>query len=485
MNYTNLNISDSTHQFKYIIEKQDDNKLKQKFSVYDIDGIYHCGKDGETSFVVDNKEYWENRTVADPVYVTRTAVPTCRMNVYFPQFSVDTYERNVKYVININTWIRGRNITLFSTVVDRNGIEAIPTGPHKFLNNIYYEYISFIMPDPYYVIYGSEWSDFRNIIAEGGAEGMLNEGGSNLQISLCPVEDVNGVWIKMTGYVEAQSAMLLTDNIDDYMSCVITTNVKEPTESPSINCNVLFNKTYESLEDYLYETYRISADMVKTRFALVVKDKNDVYNYIESVEDGIVSSHSFTLHYDSWRDYRDGLTISVLFTLLDAEDEELETEWISIMSNNLFLDKDLFRYFVGENEITHVELKDIKMEIHQIDVVNKVQTNVVSMERPDDYKANIIKPVFFRVSDSRNITIHPAVTENICINLDAYKNKVNAFTLKIKDWTFVEIGRVPAGIIFKVVGEKIDVASSDTTGTYYILNDEGELVTTGNYTTVL
>ena len=124
------------------------------------------------------------------------------------------------------------------------------------------------------------------------------------------------------------------------------------------------------------------------------------------------------------------------------------------------------------------------MNNYNIDVVNKVVNNVVSVERPDDYKANIIKPVFFKVQDAFNITIHPAVTENICINLDAYKNKVNVFSIKIGDQTFNEIGRTANGVIFKIVGVNIEANNGDT-GTYYILNDVGELVTTGQYNTVM
>ena len=38
-----------------------------------------------------------------------------------------------------------------------------------------------------------------------------------------------------------------------------------------------------------------------------------------------------------------------------------------------------------------------------------------------------------RVKDSQDLLIHPQVTENICINLDSYKTKVDSFVLKIGD----------------------------------------------------
>jgi hypothetical protein len=105
---------------------------------------------------------------------------------------------------------------------------------------------------------------------------------------------------------------------------------------------------------------------------------------------------------------------------------------------------------------------------------------VVSVERPNDYKSNIVKPIFVKVQDAGAIRLHRSVTENISINLDAYKNKVNAFVLKIGDMNFYEIGRINSGIIFKVIGTNLP----DVDGFYYILNENGELVTTGKYSIV-
>lgn len=102
------------------------------------------------------------------------------------------------------------------------------------------------------------------------------------------------------------------------------------------------------------------------------------------------------------------------------------------------------------------------------------------MERPDDYKANIIKPVFFRSRDLGNLIVHPEVTEQICINLDAYKSKVNSFILQLEGISFPEQGRTAAGVIFKIIGNRLP--KSKTSGLYYILSQDSELVTTGKYT---
>lgn len=94
--------------------------------------------------------------------------------------------------------------------------------------------------------------------------------------------------------------------------------------------------------------------------------------------------------------------------------------------------------------------------------------------------ANIIMPVFFRSRDLGNTEIHNEVTENICINLDAYKNKVQYFIIRIGDYSSQEIGRNNSGVIFQIIGPKI---GNKEKGLYYILNEKGEVVTTGNYFT--
>jgi hypothetical protein len=120
------------------------------------------------------------------------------------------------------------------------------------------------------------------------------------------------------------------------------------------------------------------------------------------------------------------------------------------------------------------------MEIKKFDVVNIIENKVVSVERPQDYKTNVVKPIFVKVQDTDTIRLHRNVTENISINLDAYKNKVSSFVIKIGDMNYYEIGRINSGIVFKIVGSSLP----ENDGIYYILNESGELVTSGKYNVV-
>ena len=126
-------------------------------------------------------------------------------------------------------------------------------------------------------------------------------------------------------------------------------------------------------------------------------------------------------------------------------------------------------------------IKLIKVGIkNNINAVNKNIVETIKMDNISDYKSHIIQPVFVRVRESSNIIIHKGVNENICINLDQYKSKVSRFIIKIGDNSFKQTSSTAQGIIFKINGAMLK--DIDSSGTYYILNEEYELVTTGKYT---
>ena len=119
------------------------------------------------------------------------------------------------------------------------------------------------------------------------------------------------------------------------------------------------------------------------------------------------------------------------------------------------------------------------MNIHTYNVVNKITNEIVQIERPNESKTNILQPVFFRVKDTEVLTLHPIVTENISINLDDYKSKVEKFVLLIEGCRFEQIGANKYGILFKIGANRLPATA--ITGVYYILNENDELITTGKY----
>lgn len=111
-----------------------------------------------------------------------------------------------------------------------------------------------------------------------------------------------------------------------------------------------------------------------------------------------------------------------------------------------------------------------------------IHQTVVNLVAPstEGTREIITQPVFFRVHELGKLVIHPEVTENISLPLEAYKSSVRSFRLQIEGVVFREIGRQAGGVIFAVTGRSLP--GTQTEGTYYILNENHELVTTGSYT---
>ena len=479
MNYTNINIKSEDKSFKYIVEKTDkintimtNSQLKCLFS---DKGVYFFNNKEKN--VYPDKNVWKNINEKRIKPYTETipeVIDMVSFNLYFPRYSVDTYLKNVNYALTINTWVNGVYVCLGSYLINRMNSTAPNTGVKKFLNTEYYEYISVSTIDPFSIIYSDDWVQFRQVVCGEKIENGLqkNNSASNINITLTPIKMIDGVWIKIDGYDSSQSVIPIL-NENNYLSANLS--YENINGEPKFNCDVKFNPIYNGdLELYLNETYQIFGE-VKLRYGFVIGDKEYPYKYKEKVLDNFETSVSFELNdfiFDSWDDYIEGMSAQVYFIV-----QKNDVDIIAISSNKVFITQEEFKYFMQE-EIRNVNLD--KMEIKKFDVVNIIENKVVSVERPQDYKTNVVKPIFVKVQDTDTIRLHRNVTENISINLDAYKNKVSSFVIKIGDMNYYEIGRINSGIVFKIVGSNLP----ENDGIYYILNESGELVTSGKYNVV-
>ena len=483
MNYTNLNIKSSDKTFKYIVEYGNNLNITSNILKYYWNDSAYFFFDNEHKNVLHQKNYWLD--VKEESTYTSNYIPnnykTCYFDLFFPRYSVETYNRNVYYVLTMNTWINDKCIYLGSYLIDRKQAIAPENGIRKFLNDEYYEYIRVNTVDPFSIIYDDMWKDFRvhfcgeKVFYDGVQK---NNSASNINVTLTPVKLVDNIWIKLDGYDSSQSVLQIDNSNDtNYLTNILKFDIEEG--NPIFNCKLSFNEVYQNnFKEYLLETYQITIDEnFKIKYCFVIGDKENPYKYKEHIFEKAETSDKFILDefaFNSWNEYEDGL-YAWCFVIIQKHDEDI----LVITSNRVFITKEIFKYLMNE-DIRKVDLQNIDMEIKKYDVVNIIKNEIVSVERPTDYKANIIKPVFVKVQETESIRLHRSVTESICINLDAYKNKVDAFVLKVGDTNFYETGRINSGVVFKVFGTNLP----ETDGIYYILNNEGELVTTGNYTIV-
>ena len=530
MNYTNLNIKTTDKTFKYIVEYYDDPAVNQKELPYFQNEFGYFFYDNLQTNVLHEKNYW---TIVDNDILEHDACIPDVYNVssfrlYFPRFSVETYEHNTFYVMTISTWINGTQLFLGSYLLDRRDAIASETGVKKFLNEEYYEYLEVKTIDPYYLLYGDEWKEFRQnfcgekVYLDGSQK---NNSAANINITLTPVKNIDGIWIKLDGYDSTQSTILLNTKEHNYMRPLVTFDNEDG--NPKFDCEVVFNELYEgNFEEYLKETYQIVFDETYTLgFDFFIGDKSNIYKAVVHTYNTPVQKSIFELSefkFDSWNEYIDGVSAWVVMYIKRGDAEVL-----TISSNEVFVTREIFKYLMempignfekivddGTNggvigphightgitgitgkppivggglrsllvreqkEIRKIDLDTLEMETPKFDVVNIIHNEIVSVERPNEHQSNMVRPVFVKVQEAEMIRLHKGVTENICINLDAYKNKVDVFVLKVGEANFYEIGRINSGIVFKVIGTSLP----EDDGTYYILNEDGELVTTGNYT---
>lgn len=441
-------------------------------------------------------------------------VKTTNIKVYIPAHSVSTYLKKIKYAVSINTWIQGTKIDLGTFMFKPSDTYAIPTGPIKKGNNEYFECIDFNIIDPFYLIYSSDWDSFRKNICKEIVN--TNDTGTELYVSLYVVNETEenaDSYIGYNGLIGGYTNFNIS-NSDDYLS--LNLDIQQKDSGPYFIFTIKLNEVYYSLIEYLKETYHLiqgsngqgTYDYDTIRIDLAIKGKDVIIpdvisiNYTEnnktirnsgnitlklSWQDWLDSlnnqqppqKHGIKDFFSTWENFEEGLSAVASLTVYDSHVDD--NDIISILSNEVLITQDVFSIFTNGGCKKIIDLND--MEIQTYTVVNKIENNIVQIERPNESKSNIVQPVFFRAKDTETLTLHPMVTENISINLDDYKSKVERFILQIGDCRFDQIGANSYGILFKITANVLPKIA--TSGIYYILDQNYELVTTGKYSTIL
>lgn len=510
--YNNINISGNNQKFSYVLEYNNESS----YTANDTISWFKTNDKQETIYLSDsNSNVYRKRNdwynYDDSIMLSVQNIPNSirktNIKVYLPEHSVSAYAKNIKYALTLCTWINGVKIDLGSFIFGPNNSLANDFGSLKIGNNEYHEYMQFDIIDPFDIVYSDAWSDFRlNVCGEPTG---INNTGSLLYATLYVVESYDNRYIMKNNWVGG-ATMFNISKPQDMMSLNINTSV----DILGFEYTLTVNNVYNDLLNYLSETYGLNnISQNNLFFELVLKSKDSVIpgpripyssnalkeskidryqleenNYIKKLLSWhFIKANSnnpdYKLIYEffnSWDNFSEGWNIVGSFIVnIDGEDV------LTLISNELPISQNVFSIFTNNGTRKIIDIKDMNKlypYLHTYNVINKNVTEVIQVERPNDSKANIVQPTFFKVNDLELITLHPEVTENICINLDDYKSKVERFILKIGDCKFNQIGANKYGILFKIVGNKLP--SDIVSGTYYILNEDYELVTTGKYNCV-
>lgn len=439
--------------------------------------------------------------------------------LYFPQYSVDTFTPKTKYILNISIHIHGRDIELGSFLFKRK--DALACAPIRFNGmDEYYEYMDFTIIDPH-SIYSLE-----NLVSSVELKNIFSSvdltTGSLLHVSLFTVEQDGDHYFKVDGWTGGQN------NIFGYDANDLTTLLSYDVENRLLNIDASFyGSDIMNLSEYVKNTYNIDYMGVVVQY-VVLDNENVYYEQSKVIEDVNTNNFSFSIDvnegsvldervkrpsfsfdynrsYDSFivpykeqvggHDFNffytlddlmnsgnipQGLHIQasiMVFRLRDGED----APFITSISNKMYFTQDLISLMEATSDDfpRKINLDELDMNNINLKVTNKITQEVKVITPTDSTKNHILQPVFYQTRDIGAVVIHPAVTENIVINLDSYKAQVERFKVQIEGVVFKEIGRINKGIVFKITGNSLPKEANE--GTIFVLNQDNELVTTGKY----
>lgn len=499
---TLLNMLHGRYQLKYAVEYEDTDSsvIGSSYKCYRVSSAefedsdaFIISRSGELP-ITDHTSAWI-REEAEETSGIPAVVKTSQLNVYFPVHAVETYAgTNINYIVEAYTYINGDKITLLSSVINRDMAVAYP-GVKIVTGERFYEWLQLEIPDPWSICYGDEWAIFRRDVC--GEPADINNTGSLIGVEIHPVDTADGIYYqKSTEYTGGMSSIVFNKTHSNTLKCLLD-YVLSDSDGCHVTMTITYNDVYASLEEYLRETYMLTGD-IKVKAILSLSEGENMLNLY--FDDRLREYYQFFLRrysvgllpFTGWTDdngdpaWREGMHFKGSFTIF-CDDEPS----ITFTSDVLPLTREVYAFALVDkdnDEDIYIDLENIRdikinnIDMTELNIVNKIDKQVVKINHAGSASSGISKPVFVRVTDSaEDLVLHPKVTESIAVNLQKYKSYTDMFTLRVADCDFQETGRIGTSVVFKIPASKI----TSPEGTYYILDDNKELVTLGNYTAVL
>lgn len=457
-------------------------------------------------------EWYEEEDLEGQTYEIKKS----KIRLYFPQYSADTFLNKCIYILNLFIFIAGKEVELGCFKFQRK--DALACSPKRFDGmDEYIEYMDFEIPSPQEIYYN------KNIdLPKSIKDHNIIDNAARLYVSLHIVDQYGSKYIKKDGWTGAQNNI----NLADYNGLHL--NMLYENLSNKLIMNLLFNTDCgNSIKEYIENIYNFKVTE-KIRWELVVMDEEDIYYqwYVvtEGTSDLIVSDFNddynddfdssrysnrltidfndlyiddFNNFFGTWNTWKSGLflvgsvAVGASKNYFSSFDESFDDSYgpleiddlpiVKIFSNKVPLTKELFsKMLKHDNFPSKINLNEIDMNNITINAINSIEKNVQTITyKTESQKNHMIQPVFYQTREMNGIVIHPAVTENISLNLETYKPYVKRFLLQIEGISFKEIGRTSQGIVFKIMGNMLPKSVNE--GTAYVLDQDMNLVTSGKY----
>lgn len=478
---TNINVTYEDHMFKYLCKLEDNqSRIINQWS-YSNGYFYPKYQDVHIERNVNNWEIVQNNNGYDNLPETTSV---SKVTLFIPDYSVNTYIPNIEYIFSVGLKIENQYVSLFEKII--NPLDLLPVSRKMRVNGEnYYQQYEVECINPYSLVYSDEWKSFREEVC-GELDGT-NISEQYICISLHPIyfsQDSDNLYYK---HEECNGSFnMISIATNEYLKLKLTNNTDKFLENnvPHFKAEISFNKEYNGdLSDYLRETYGITE--YEINWELVIADENNIYKNINSntgpttqfifekyISDKTTYEYN-ELCFENSDGWKEGIHIVASASINYGDGE------INLISEKSPFTLQLLEFFTQSKYIPCINLQELNMNVYNINTINEIATTEVKTISPNESKTGIITPVFYRAHETNDIIIHPEVNEIISINLDSYKYKVDRFILRIEGVNYNEYGRVSSGVLFKVNGGSLPGNVID--GTYYILDYESNLVTTGKY----
>lgn len=424
------------------------------------------GTNNSDGVLYKNRGYYQWYT-SNIEEIEQENIPTSRIRIYFPEYSLSKKESSIKkYIFSVCTKLNGIEIELGNfEIIPVRDLQACT--PFKEKDNKYFEYADFLIINPEWLALSSNAKDIRTTLT-----GSSNTSIYNLYFLLHPIkESSSSTIIVYDSYIGGQATY--TPQIE---------NIKYILNKYPLQAVLSYNSDYNnSIIEAIKNSFNITVDSISCSLVIanVTIDEGEDYVFLKSIDSSSYTEKDNSLIYSfsdidiDWDLYECGKTIIIGIFKIYYDDSYLE-----LRTNSLPITPELFSIYNSSNDIL-LEDEIESITTMSIRIYNKLEVTTAGSPSISSSDSGIIQPIFYKVQDAASIIIHPEVSELISINLNSYKSKVTSFILQVEGITFTEYARTSSGIIFKIVGSKLPAEVSE--GTYYILNEDSELVTTGTF----
>lgn len=288
----------------------------------------------------------------------------------------------------------------------------------------------------------------------------------------------------------------LTDNDKKLVRELYHTDTQNPIELLNLYKKMRIDAIREDIKDNLGVEETFLGFMVQ-----ISADKNFVHNiYEKNVDIKFADFDDFAFEldgiFDDWNELPEHLSARVVFsdrylgTILVSNYVIIHKEWFKYMVNdlNIFASRDLADVNATYSEDKKQNNGDMKTFTVNEDTFNFLNNITCIVKNIDDTSNEAIetignkpkilyRPIFYRVNDLQNVRIRRNVTQKIGINLADYMTKVEKFKLFIDDNEIMENARNDIYVIFEINATTL----ADDMGTYDVMNQDDEYISSGNW----